>query len=126
MCYMTIVDAIKSGQILSEMSFNEKVWSVTVKVPKGKVSTYSEIARYMDCKAYRAVGQALSRNPFAPDIPCHRIVSSDGSLTGYSSDSGLEEKEQLLVGEGVTVQRGKVDLNKYMFRISQPALKPLV
>ena len=123
---MTIVDAIKSGQILSEMSFNEKVWSVTVKVPKGKVSTYSEIARYMDCKAYRAVGQALSRNPFAPDIPCHRIVSSDGSLTGYSSDSGLEEKEQLLVGEGVTVQRGKVDLNKYMFRISQPALKPLV
>ena len=126
MCYMTIVDAIKSGQILSEMSFNEKVWSVTVKVPKGKVSTYSEIARYMDCKAYRAVGQALSRNPLAPDIPCHRIVSSDGSLTGYSSDSGLEEKEQLLVGEGVTVQRGKVDLNKYMFRISQPALKPLV
>ena len=123
---MTIVDAIKSGQILSEMSFNEKVWSVTVKVPKGKVSTYSEIARYMDCKAYRAVGQALSRNPFAPDIPCHRIVSSDGSLTGYSSDSGLEEKEQLLMGEGVTVQRGKVDLNKYMFRISQPALKPLV
>ena len=115
---MTIVDAIKSGQMLSKMSFNEKVWAVTVKVPKGKVSTYSEIARYMDCKAYRAVGQALSRNPFAPDIPCHRIVSSDGSLTGYSSDLGLEEKEQLLAREGVAIQRGKVDLNKYMFRIS--------
>ena len=56
------------------MNFNEKVWQLTKKIPKGKVTTYKLIAQKLKTKAYRAVGQALKRNPHAPKVPCHRVV----------------------------------------------------
>ena len=99
---------ILEGKIVKGMSFNQKVWAVCARVPKGKVTTYSAIARALDTVAYRAVGNALNKNPYAPQVPCHRVVGSDGSLTGFAG--GLEKKKRLLQAEGVAFVNGKVDL----------------
>lgn len=99
--------AIQSGRIVSGMSFNEKVWAMTARIPRGKVVTYADIARALGSKGYRAVGNALNRNPYAPAVPCHRVVGSDGSLTGFAG--GLEKKQRLLNREGVKVRSGKVE-----------------
>jgi methylated-DNA-[protein]-cysteine S-methyltransferase len=68
--------------------------------------SYADIAHALGTKAYRAVGIALNRNPYAPRVPCHRVVGSDGSLTGFAG--GLEKKRQLLESEGVRCVDGKV------------------
>ncbi|MCY2951882.1 MAG: MGMT family protein, partial [Planctomycetota bacterium] len=73
---------IKAGRMCAGMSFNEKVWALTARIPEGKVVTYGDIARELGTKAYRAVGNALNRNPYAPGVPCHRVVGADGGLTG--------------------------------------------
>ena len=62
------------------MTFNEKVWALTAQVPKGQVTTYGEIARRLKTKGFRAVGNALNKNPYSPTVPCHRVVGSDGAL----------------------------------------------
>ena len=97
---------ILSGKISDDMSFNEKVWALTARIPAGQVTTYGEIARKLGSSAYRAVGKALNKNPHAPDVPCHRVVGSDGSLTGFAG--GLKRKHEMLVNEGVAVTNGKV------------------
>jgi methylated-DNA-[protein]-cysteine S-methyltransferase len=99
---------ILSGKIVSGMSFNEKVWAVCARVPKGQVTTYAAIARKLGTQAYRAVGNAIKKNPYAPHVPCHRVVGSDGSLTGFAA--GIEKKKRLLKAEGVAFNNGKVDL----------------
>jgi methylated-DNA-[protein]-cysteine S-methyltransferase len=82
-------------------------------VPKGKVTTYKQIARKLRTRAYRAVGGALNRNPYAPMVPCHRVVGSDGSLTGFAG--GIMEKKRLLEAEGIKVHNNKIDLDEHMF-----------
>jgi methylated-DNA-[protein]-cysteine S-methyltransferase len=101
---------ILAGRVVKGMSFNEKVWAVCARVPKGKVTTYAAIARKLGTVAYRAVGNAMNKNPHAPRVPCHRVVGSDGSLTGFAS--GVEKKKRLLKAEGVVFANGKVDLGK--------------
>lgn len=96
------------------MNFNEKVWNLCKKIPKGKVTTYKLIADELGNKAYRAVGGALNKNPFWPEVPCHRVVGSDGSLTGFAS--GLDKKRKLLLDEGVRIVNDKVDLNRCLFK----------
>jgi len=105
---------IKAGRIHPAMSFNQKVWALTSRIPAGKVATYGQIARKLNTRAYRAVGNALNRNPYAPQVPCHRVVGSDGSLTGYAH--GLEKKSRLLQSEGVVIERGRVKLDHCLFR----------
>ena len=100
---------IKSGKLTPGMSFNEKVWAVTARIPRGKVMTYAQVARRLNSKGYRAVGNALNKNPYAPAVPCHRVVGSDGSLTGFAG--GLAKKRQLLEKEGVPFAGAKVDLD---------------
>lgn len=101
--------AITSGRITRQMDFNQKVWALTARIPRGKVATYGDIARALRTKAYRAVGNALNRNPYAPRVPCHRVVGSDGSLTGFAG--GIDVKKRLLVQEGVRfTATGRVDL----------------
>ena len=79
--------------------FQKKVWKELLKIPYGTTLSYGEIARRIkNQKAVRAVGQAIGRNPIAIVIPCHRVIGSDGSLTGYAS--GLWRKEWLLKHEG--------------------------
>jgi len=77
-------------------------------IPKGKVTTYKEIAEFLGTKAYRAVGVALSKNPYAPELPCHRVVKSNGEIGGFSAGGGVSAKIELLKEEGVEVKDGKV------------------
>lgn len=83
--------------------FQRKVYEALLKIPKGQVRTYAQVARMIGRpNAARAVGQALKRNRWAPEIPCHRVIASDGSLGGYSAPGGLAAKRRLLVHEGVS------------------------
>ena len=88
------------------MTFQDDVLNVVKKIPKGKVTTYKEIAHALDTKAYRAVGNALNRNPYAPIVPCHRVVNSDGRIGGFAT--GIRKKIQLLKKEGILVENNKV------------------
>jgi methylated-DNA-[protein]-cysteine S-methyltransferase len=101
------------------MRFSERVYELLREVPKGKVTTYKALAARLDSKAYRAVGQALKNNPYAPEVPCHRVVRSDGSIGGFMGNTtGVEIKRkiQMLNAEGVEVKDGKiVDFKKYLF-----------
>lgn len=97
------------------LSFSQKVWVATKKIPQGKVATYAIIAKMIKCpKSARAVGNALNANPFAPVVPCHRVVRSDGSIGGFAS--GSKKKITLLSHEGIKIVNGKVTpLQKYLF-----------
>ena len=80
--------------------FEQRVYAVVRRIPRGQTRSYAWVARQLGKPgAARAVGQALKRNPFAPRIPCHRVVRSDGSLGGYSARGGLRRKHQLLASE---------------------------
>lgn len=92
-------------------SFSQKVYELTKKIPKGKVTTYKILAEAIGTKAYRAVGQALNKNPHSPIVPCHRVVDSKGHLHGFSH--GLKKKAELLRREGVEVKNNKVDLKRF-------------
>lgn len=105
--------AILAGRVLPEMSFVEKIWALTCRVPRGKVTTYAGLARALDSRAYRAVGLAMNRNPYAPRVPCHRVVGSDGRLTGYAH--GLPAKRRLLVEEGIRFDGDRVVLTRHMY-----------
>ncbi|TAL46659.1 MGMT family protein [archaeon] len=94
------------------VKFEEKVWQLLKRIPKGKVTTYKIIARKLNARAYRAVGRACARNPNAPRVPCHRVVMSSGKLGGYTADGS---KASLLKKEGVIIRNGKVDLVKYLY-----------
>ena len=86
------------------MNFKEQIWQICKQVPKGKVTTYKEIALCLNSKAYRAVGNALKQNPYSPDVPCHRVVASDGGLGGFMGKTrgrAIERKIRLLLSEGV-------------------------
>ena len=73
-----------------------------MKIPRGKVKTYAQIAKAIGKpKAFRAVANAVSKNPYAPKIPCHRVIRSDGKLGGYSAKGGLKAKKSLLKKEGI-------------------------
>mgnify|MGYP001590795620 CR=1 FL=1 len=101
--------------------FNQKIYSLLKKVPKGKVTTYKALAEAVGTKAYRAVGQAMRCNPYSPIVPCHRVVKSDGSIGGFSgsiNSSGREVKRKIrmLRKEGVEIRDNKVeDFDKVLF-----------
>ncbi len=96
-------------------SFKEKVYTVASRIPRGKVSTYAAVARAIGRpRAARAVGNALNKNPHAPRVPCHRVVSSNGSLGGYAT--GVKNKIKLLKKEGIEIKKGKIDLRRFGFR----------
>ena len=79
------------------------------------MTTYRDIAHKLGSKAYRAVGNAMNRNPYAPEVPCHRVVASDGTLCGFAH--GLRAKAKLLREEGVDIRQGRViDFDKVRFR----------
>ena len=82
-------------------AFYQAVWKACAEIPAGQVRTYGWLAKRIGKpNAARAVGQALGKNPFAPKIPCHRVVGADGRMTGYSGRGGVETKKKLLRREG--------------------------
>lgn len=78
-------------------AFRQRVWRELLTIPFGKTRSYGEIARAINCRSARAVGQAVHNNPIALMIPCHRVMGSDGSLTGFAG--GLDLKRRLLMIE---------------------------
>ena len=82
---------------LEGTDFQVSVWKELLKIPIGKTKTYKEIALAIGKpNSSRAVANACAQNPYAPAVPCHRVVRSDGSLGGYSADGGMERKRELL------------------------------
>ena len=99
------------------MNFELKVHKALEKIPSGKVTTYKAIAHHLHAKAYRAVGAACKTNPRAPMVPCHRVVSADGSLGGYQGKMNNPKKIDLLKKEGIQIKNGKViDFEKKLFK----------
>ena len=88
--------------ILKGTKFQLKVWKYLKTIPKGQLRTYSQVAKAIKKpKAVRAVANAIGKNPYAPKIPCHRVIRSDGSLGGYSGKGGINTKRKLLKLEGI-------------------------
>lgn len=108
-------------QIKNKVGFNltpfrARVYAVCRKIPRGRVATYQELARAIGRpSAGRAVGNALHRNPFAPAVPCHRVIRSDGRLGGFTR--GTRAKARLLRSEGIIITSGRLDLGKFGFRL---------
>lgn len=91
----------------ANMAINsQKLYELLKEIPKGKVTTYKELAKKLKTKGYRAVGQIVGKNPNAPQVPCHRVVRTDGGLGGYAF--GLKKKIEILAAEGVKVSAGQV------------------
>lgn len=96
-------------------AFEKRVWTALCQIPRGEVTTYGLLSNYLGSSP-RAVGNALRRNPFAPEVPCHRVVATSGKLGGFKgawpkNGEGITitEKRKLLKSEGVVVQDdGKV------------------
>jgi len=98
-------------------SFTEQCYILLKKVPKGKVTTYKELAHALGTNAYRAVGTAMKKNQNAPKIPCHRVVNSNGLLGGYAF--GINKKIQILKKEGIQITQGKIDnFNEVLFKFN--------
>ena len=87
------------------------MYAALCKVPRGKVITYAALALRIGCRSPRAIGQALRANPFAPEVPCHRVIASDltiGGFTGHTSGPALTKKLRLLAAEGVVFKNGRL------------------
>ena len=95
----------------NKTEFERAVLVATFKIPKGKVSTYKRIAEKIGRpRAYRAVGNALHKNPLAPIVPCHRVVRSDGRFGGEKK--GAESRRNLLEKEGIPIENCRVRVSE--------------
>ena len=103
----TLKSARKQGfsiMILKGTKFQLKVWKYLKTIPKGEVKTYKQVAISIKSpKSARAVANACAKNPYAPKIPCHRVIRSDGGLGGYSGRGGIKKKISLLRSEKVQI-----------------------
>ena len=99
--------------------FQSRVLELASRIPKGKVTSYREIARAMGKpRAYRAVANALATNPYQIRIPCHRVIRSNGKVGGYGgSIQDSANKARILASEGVKIKDQKVDLSKFLFKL---------
>ncbi|MBW2991325.1 MGMT family protein [Candidatus Woesearchaeota archaeon] len=98
--------------------FQKKVYSLLKKVPKGKVTTYGALAKKLKSSP-RAIGQAMRANPFAPRVPCHRVIKSDGNIGGFRGrikGKAISEKIRLLRKEGVKITDNQVNDNKLLVK----------
>ena len=91
---------------LKGTNFQLKVWNYLKKIPKGKVKTYLEVAKAIGKpKAFRAVANAVGKNPYPHKIPCHRVIRSDGFLGGYSGKGGIKAKKKFLLKENIHINQ---------------------
>ena len=89
---------------LKGTKFQLKVWKYLKTIPKGRIKTYKQVAIGIKSpKSARAVANACAKNPYAPKIPCHRVIKSDGTLGGYSGRGGIKQKLKLLRSEKVVI-----------------------
>jgi methylated-DNA-[protein]-cysteine S-methyltransferase len=98
--------------------FQIKVYNAVAHIPIGYVTTYKNIAAYINCKSARAVGQALKHNPYAPKVPCHRVIASDltvGGFQGSKASGKVQKKIKLLEQEGVKFKNNKLTDKKLVY-----------
>ena len=89
---------------LKGTEFQIKVWKYLLTIPKGTVKTYKQVAIAINSPySARAVGNAVGKNPYAPRIPCHRVIRSDGKLGGFSAPGGKKAKKKLLKSENFSI-----------------------
>ena len=98
------------------MNLDKKIYKKLLEVPKGKITTYGELAKAVGFKnGQRAVGKIMNKNPYPVIIPCHRVVKSDGKVGGYAY--GEEIKSDMLTREGIVIKNGKIlDLENTIYR----------
>ena len=85
-------------------SFQKKVWKELTKIPYVETRSYKEIAIAIGHpQSARAIANACAQNPYAPIVPCHRVIRSDGNLGGYSAEGGTKKKKELLIIESQNV-----------------------
>lgn len=98
------------------MTLDKKIYKKLLEVPKGKITTYGELAKAVGLKnGQRAVGKIMNKNPYPVIIPCHRVVKSDGKIGGYAY--GEEIKSNMLTREGIVIKNGKIlDLENKIYR----------
>ncbi|MFA5131103.1 MAG: MGMT family protein [Patescibacteria group bacterium] len=102
---------------MNNLSFPQLVYKYCALIPKGKISTYKEIARALNNPgAARAVGNTLNKNPFAPLVPCHRVIRANGEVGGFAS--GPKRKIAILRQEGIIIKDNKIDLSKYLYEFN--------
>jgi methylated-DNA-[protein]-cysteine S-methyltransferase len=111
---------------LSKLSpYQQSILRVLAEVPRGKVTTYGDLAKELARRdkrwsphASRAVGTTMRNNPCGPQIPCHRVIKSDGTIGNFrgGAEGAVEEKARMLREEGVTVLDGRIDLKKHRHR----------
>ena len=96
------------------IGFNSRVYEIVSHIPEGKVVSYGQVASMAgNCRASRAVGYAMHRNPYYGEVPCHRVVFQNGSLTDGFAFGGKDVQRKLLKGEGVTFANdGCVNMKK--------------
>ncbi len=102
---------------MDDSELAEETYRLLRQVPEGRVTSYGALAEALGAiEASRLVGRYMAQNPYAPGVPCHRVVHSDGRIGRYSSPRGVEQKVELLAKEGVCVEKGRiVDFEKVMF-----------
>jgi len=98
------------------MNLDKKIYKKLLEVPKGKITTYGELAKAVGLKnGQRAVGKIMNKNPYPVIIPCHRVIKSDGKIGGYAY--GEEIKSNMLAREGIVIKNGKIlDLENTIYR----------
>jgi methylated-DNA-[protein]-cysteine S-methyltransferase len=121
--YKITVEDEKKLEKLS--SYQQAILRLLAEVPKGKVTTYGDLAKELSerdhrwsPKASRAVGTTMKKNPCSPQIPCHRVIKSDGSVGNFrgGEDGAIDEKIRMLRDENIIVIKGKIDLKKYRYK----------
>jgi methylated-DNA-[protein]-cysteine S-methyltransferase len=98
--------------------FEMQVYAVVRTIPCGRVSTYGTVAQRTGRGTARAVGSALAKNPYAPEVPCHRVVRADGALGGFNGETAgpeMAKKVQLLESEGIVIKAGMINLSRFGF-----------
>jgi O-6-methylguanine DNA methyltransferase len=95
----------------------QMVWEKLKEIPQGKVTTYKLLANALESRAVRAVASAVGKNPYAPKVPCHRVVLSSGKIGNYTHLLGVKRKIELLESEGIQIKDGKiVDFQKVLYK----------
>ncbi|MCM8530906.1 MAG: MGMT family protein [Lentisphaeraceae bacterium] len=89
--------------------FQSKVYDALKLIPEGRVTTYKLLGKFIDCKSSQAIGQALKKNPFAPEVPCHRVIKTDLKIGGYYGEvvgEKISDKLKILKSEGIVFENG--------------------
>ncbi|HSF27604.1 MAG TPA: MGMT family protein [Nitrosopumilaceae archaeon] len=98
------------------MKLEKKVYKKLLEVPKGKITTYGELAKAIGLKnGQRVIGKIMNKNPYPVIVPCHRVIKSDGKIGGYAW--GEKVKAKMLSDEGIKIKNGKIlDVEKSIYR----------